>query len=93
MALQECQKFHSQPEAKRNIRGAVHKVAARLGSTPSICRKCYIHPEITRPTSRARYSSRSRKHLSPEEAAVLTLLRTRLNVTLKRKLEGSLEAA
>jgi DNA topoisomerase-1 len=46
MALQECERLHSQPQAKRNVRDAVHKVAAKLGNTPSICRKCYIHPEI-----------------------------------------------
>jgi hypothetical protein len=31
--------------------------------------------------------------LNPEEVAVLTLLRSRIDVTLKRKLEDSLEAA
>jgi mannose-6-phosphate isomerase-like protein (cupin superfamily) len=36
----------SQAGAKRNIRDAIQKVAARLGNTPTICRKCYIHPEI-----------------------------------------------
>jgi DNA topoisomerase-1 len=46
MALQELQKFDSQASAKRNIRDAIQKVAARLGNTPTICRKCYIHPEI-----------------------------------------------
>ena len=24
----------------------VSEVAARLGNTPAICRKCYIHPEV-----------------------------------------------
>ena len=33
-------------EAKVNVRAAVEVVAARLGNTPTICRKCYIHPEV-----------------------------------------------
>ncbi len=45
-ALSECAIFDSATEAKRNIKAAVRKVAARLGNTPAICRKCYIHPEI-----------------------------------------------
>ena len=46
MALQEIAKFDTQAAAKRNIRTAIEKVAARLGNTPTICRKCYIHPEV-----------------------------------------------
>ena len=46
MALSEFQKFDCEAGAKRNIRDAIQKVAARLGNTPTICRKCYIHPEI-----------------------------------------------
>ena len=46
LALQEFEKLDSQAGAKRNIRDAIQKVAARLGNTPTICRKCYIHPEI-----------------------------------------------
>ena len=46
LALQEFQKFDNQAGAKKNIREAIQRVAARLGNTPTICRKCYIHPEI-----------------------------------------------
>jgi DNA topoisomerase-1 len=45
-ALGENAGFDSAGEAKRNIKAAIHKVAARLGNTPAICRKCYVHPEI-----------------------------------------------
>jgi DNA topoisomerase-1 len=45
-ALGECATFDSAIEAKRNIKAAIQKVAARLGNTPAVCRKCYIHPEI-----------------------------------------------
>jgi DNA topoisomerase-1 len=36
----------SQTQAKRNIVEAVKKVAERLGNTPAVCRKCYIHPAV-----------------------------------------------
>jgi DNA topoisomerase-1 len=31
---------------KANLRRAIEEVAARLGNTPTICRKCYIHPAV-----------------------------------------------
>lgn len=33
-------------EAKRELLDTVTAVARRLGNTPAICRKCYIHPEV-----------------------------------------------
>lgn len=46
LALSEYEKVDSEAAAKRNIRDAIEIVAARLGNTPTVCRKCYIHPEI-----------------------------------------------
>ena len=103
IALQEFQKFDSQAGAKRNIRNAIERVAARLGNTPTICRKCYIHPEIFASyaegslllETNAQIEAELRKDLAtlrPEEAAVLTLLQTRLSRTLKDKLADSLAA-
>ena len=46
LALQDFGKPDSQAQLKKNLRAAIEKVAARLGNTPTICRKCYIHPEI-----------------------------------------------
>ena len=88
----------------RNIRDAIQKVAARLGNTPTICRKCYIHPEIITTYIEGsllvevkdevdRELRDELASLKPEEAAVLTLLRNRLSLTLKDKLETSLKAA
>jgi len=101
MALQEFEKFDSQAGAKRNIRDAIQKVAARLGNTPTICRKCYIHPEIINTYIEGSLLLETRRKLeeelreglaalTAEEAAVLTLLRNRLSLTLKEKLSSSL---
>ena len=35
-------------QAKRNIVAAVKEVSARLGNTPAVCRRSYIHPAILR---------------------------------------------
>ncbi|WP_410734063.1 DNA topoisomerase IB [Bradyrhizobium sp. sBnM-33] len=89
MALSELESFDSAAQAKRNLRNAVEKVSARLGNTPTICRKCYIHPEVLNSymdgnlvleiKSQAESELRSAvENLKPEEAAVLALLRGRL---------------
>ena len=100
LALQEFQKFDNQAGAKKNIREAIQRVAARLGNTPTICRKCYIHPEILTTyiegslllEVKEKAEAELREDLpglKPEEAAVLTLLQARLSVTLKDKLVES----
>lgn len=33
-------------QTKRNVTAAIEAVASRLGNTPAICRKCYVHPDI-----------------------------------------------
>jgi DNA topoisomerase-1 len=38
--------FQTQKQAKANIKAAICAVAHFLGNTPTICRKCYIHPVI-----------------------------------------------
>jgi DNA topoisomerase I len=100
LALHEFQKFDSQAGAKKNIREAIQRVAARLGNTPTICRKCYIHPEILNTyiegslllEVKEQVEAELRDELAdlkPEEAAVLTLLQSRLRTTLKDKLVES----
>jgi DNA topoisomerase-1 len=102
MALQEFEQFDNQAAVKRNVREAIERVAARLGNTPTICRKCYIHPEIFASYAEGSLLLEIKQQIEtelrdqlptfqPEEAAVLTLLQTRLSKTLKEKLTGSLE--
>ncbi len=89
LALQEFEAFDSEAKAKKNLRTAIEGVAARLGNTPTICRKCYIHPQVldcylegalllqikdaVEDELRADLGA-----LRPEEAAVLGLLQARL---------------
>jgi DNA topoisomerase I len=46
LALAEVREFATPREAKRNVVRAIDRVAARLGNTPAICRKSYVHPEV-----------------------------------------------
>ena len=46
LALAELEAFDSETKAKKNLVAAVERVAARLGNTPAVCRKCYIHPAV-----------------------------------------------
>ena len=46
MALRELEVFDSDAKAKKNVVQAVEHVSKLLGNTPSVCRKCYIHPAI-----------------------------------------------
>jgi DNA topoisomerase I len=89
LALIEFEKFDSETQAKKNILRAIESVAERLGNTPSICRKCYVHPAVIESyldgtilealRERAREEITQDLHaLSPEEAAVVALLQQRL---------------
>jgi len=94
-ALQEIEKFDSKAQAKKNVVRAVETVAAKLGNTKAVCRKCYIHPEILNAymegvlvdtlAKRAATMAKSIAKLRPEEAAVLTLLQSRLAAVKKAK--------
>lgn len=44
--LRELGPFESATQAKKNIVQAIKKVAAKLGNTPAVCRKCYVHPAV-----------------------------------------------
>jgi DNA topoisomerase-1 len=89
LALSEIEAFDSMAAAKRSLRRAVEKVATRLGNTPTICRKCYVHPEVFTAyldgelvvNVQRGISDELRdglEGLSPEEAAVLAFLQERL---------------
>jgi DNA topoisomerase-1 len=103
LALQEFEAFDSQAGVKKNLRAAIERVAARLGNTATICRKCYIHPEVLAAYTEGALLLEVKEQveaelrddlgaLKPEEAAVLALLEARLNRTLAGQLEESLRS-
>jgi len=89
LALQEFEKFDSETQAKKNIVRAIESVAEKLGNTPSICRKCYVHPAVLDAYLEGSVLEALRERteqtlsedlhaLQPEEAAVLAMLQQRL---------------
>ncbi len=85
MLLREFEPYESQTQAKKNVIQAIKTVAERLGNTPSVCRKCYIHPAVLEhyfsgamleavETEVAAQVDRQLKDLRAEEFALLTLL-------------------
>jgi DNA topoisomerase-1 len=82
-ALTELSTFESDAAAKRNIVAAVKSVSQRLGNTPAVCRKCYVHPQIFDAyldghLGEALEHGTGQADLSALEDAVLSLLRDRL---------------
>lgn len=101
LALQEFEAFDTQATQKKNLKAAIERVASRLGNTPTICRKCYIHPEVLNAyvegnlllEVKERVEEELRENLArlkPEEAAVLAMLEARLKRTLEEGLKESL---
>jgi DNA topoisomerase I len=104
MALQEFEKVGNQRQARKNILRAIEAVSERLGNTPSVCRKCYVHPAVLDSymdgtlletlQKRAQAEVRALRHMRPEEGLVLGLLQQRLALEksgglLKKQLQRS----
>jgi DNA topoisomerase I len=89
MALNAQEAFENQTQAKRNVKDAITAVAKILGNTPTVCRKCYVHPGVLetyldgamidglkRKTEET--LARELPSLRSEEAAVLSFLQAKL---------------
>ncbi len=94
MALAEFEQVDSQAAMKKNVKAAIEKVASRLGNTPTICRKCYVHPHVLDAYLDGRLLADIKQEveaelcegadtLKPEEAALLGLLSRRIGKDLK----------
>ncbi|MBS1801964.1 MAG: DNA topoisomerase IB [Acidobacteria bacterium] len=88
LALREYEVCESQTQAKKNVVEAIKKVAERLGNTPAVCRKCYVHPavletyfggELIKTLEGAEKKMRKNQHsLREEEVQLMFLLERRL---------------
>ncbi|HEX4179522.1 MAG TPA: DNA topoisomerase IB [Caulobacteraceae bacterium] len=79
-------------EAKRSLNQVIQDVAARLGNTPTICRKCYVHPEVQKAYLAGEPllcldepAAANDEGLHPEEVAVLAFLEARLTPGKQRR--------
>lgn len=89
IALRAQEAFENKKQAKTNVKTAIHAVAQVLGNTPTVCRKCYIHPAVLESyldgTLAKSLKQRTEEtllenieDLRSEEIAVLDFLRERL---------------
>jgi DNA topoisomerase-1 len=105
MALRDLGTEDGRTAIRRNLATAIKSVAARLGNTAAVCRKCYIHPAVIEAyecgTLAAQIGSRPaprrRGRLSPEETALLAFLtrlrRRRPSAAAKRRRPSSRRTA
>lgn len=70
--------WEPEAEARRQVAAIVREVATRLGNTPAVCRRCYIHPALLEHFHLGRLAElprvRARKGLEQEEVALLRFL-------------------
>ena len=89
LALNEQEAFKNKTQAKKNIKDAIAAVSKVLGNTPTICRKCYVHPAVLETylsggiiegleQKAGETLSKKRGDLRSEEAAVMSFLQSRL---------------
>ena len=89
MALNAQGPGENQAQAKKNVKDAIAAVSKILGNTPTICRKCYVHPVVLesyldgdmieglqRKTEEA--LAENLEDLRAEEAAVMSFLQEKL---------------
>jgi DNA topoisomerase-1 len=94
-ALRQFEESASETAAKKNVVEAIKAVAQRLGNTPAVCRKCYVHPAILECYLAGKLERRTlqrieeaadevlreaeQEALRKEERAVMELLQTQLH--------------
>ncbi|MEN3368501.1 MAG: topoisomerase [Verrucomicrobiota bacterium] len=89
MALNAQKAFKNKTQANKNIKDAIAAVSKILGNTPTICRKCYVHPAVLenylkggtieglRQKTKDALSKKLR-NMRSEEAAVMSFLQASL---------------
>ena len=94
-ALMALQPGETEHDAKRNVVEAVRRTAESLGNTPAVARRSYVHPEVLQAyldgsIGDALVSAAEEQEAPPqgttpeEEAAVVSLLRERLELDAAR---------
>jgi DNA topoisomerase I len=68
--------FDTQTLGKANVKAAIETVSMSLGNTPTVCRKCYVHPRVleTYLAGDFKLGRSKRAGLSAHEAATLAFL-------------------
>lgn len=86
LSLRSFGKASSETEAKKKVVAAIKLVAAELGNTAAVCRKCYVHPRVISAYLEGKLVEQTNRRMKKpatgslkigkdEEKAVLALLR------------------
>ena len=89
MALNAQEKFENKTQAKKNVKDAISAVSKILGNTPTVCRKCYVHPDVLETyldgdmieglkQKTEETLAKKLRNMRAEEAAVMSFLQARL---------------
>jgi DNA topoisomerase I len=89
-ALTEIGTWSSQRHAKSNVLRAIDQVAEQLNNTRAVCRKYYVHPAVFESylagsmleSLQNGTKAAAKSALSPEEAAVVRLIRHQIDTTV-----------
>src|SRR6195952_335443 len=102
-ALAEAGPASTQTATKRSIVSAIKLASEKLGNTPAVCRKCYVHPGIFDAYMRGRVVPRiasaaasvkaGAKRLQTNERTVLAFLKRQLAEVAKEEAPGGLVGA
>lgn len=76
--LLQFEPFTTATQAKKNVVQAITAVAAQLGNTPSVCRKCYVHPAVL--------EAYLNGHIAPEDKAQVEEIKQEIK-EVKQKLD------
>jgi DNA topoisomerase-1 len=98
-ALRALEPAGSETAAKKNVVAAIRETAGRLGNTPAVARKSYVHPAVLEAYMDGRvggalveaaedYSMPLAEATEEEEDAVVELLRQRLEADAVRGSNG-----
>lgn len=93
MALDEIHQSGEKP-TKKNMKLAIERAAEKLRNTVSICRKCYVHPEIARAYETGEFAlpTPTQTHgLTTDEERVLAFLKNRLRQAIPKRKKPLLE--
>ncbi len=94
--LKDLEPFESASQAKKNVVQMIKDVAARLGNTPSVCRKCYVHPTLLECYIAGTMSGilkRNRNHHARKSSAASPHALAQEEVGLMHLLERTIKAA
>lgn len=85
--LREIGAYDNATQAKKNVVQAIAAVAAKLGNTPSVCRKCYVHPAVLEAYLNGTHLDPASKKAAEQEATDEKAVQKQIKQELKQQLD------